>query len=163
MFLWALVVMCPPIVSSSTVIAYDRVTGGFALLQCGVVSDHMAPSALYECRGVSAMDERGLGAEHVDTFSSGTLSDGKVVVDVGNIDCGGVLAQSDRVALPVRWGTNQSVLEALVCYEGVVQVLWCPYIPVTITPRKLLDSAVMTTWAESNISHGLIHIVVLGR
>jgi hypothetical protein len=34
---------------------------------------------------------------------------------------------------------------------------------VTITPRKLLDSAVMTTWAESNISHGLIHIVVLGR
>jgi hypothetical protein len=29
--------------------------------------------------------------------------------------------------------------------------------------RKLLNSAVMTMQAESNISHGLIHIVVLGR
>jgi hypothetical protein len=31
-----------------------------------------------------------------------------------------------------------------------------------VTPRKLLDSVVMTTRAESNISHGLIRIVVLG-
>jgi hypothetical protein len=29
--------------------------------------------------------------------------------------------------------------------------------------RKDLDSAVMTTWAESMISYGLIRVVVLGR
>jgi ribonuclease HI len=36
-------------------------------------------------------------------------------------------------------------------------------INVTIMPKELLDSAVMTTWAESSISHGHIHIIVLGR
>jgi hypothetical protein len=100
----------------------------------------------------NTVDERYLCAEHIHPVVRGLLCDDVAVVDVGNEDGRGILSQSDRVTLPMWWGTDQGILEAWISDERVVQVLRRPNISFLVDRRYVLQLGPRPTACRHQVS-----------